>query len=73
MGKVKIAAIIKNPFRDWDYRVDILEVDEEWNYQEIYDRLMHEMLGPFEVISITEKINFDRKFVLNRAKISAKK
>ena len=61
----KIAVIIKHPYRDFDYRVDIVEVSLGATYEEIKNKVLSEMLGPFEVIAMTEKINFDRKIVLS--------
>jgi hypothetical protein len=61
MSKQKVAVIIKHPYRDWDYRVDIVEVDDTVTDQEISDAVMGEMLGPFEVIAISRSINFNRK------------
>jgi hypothetical protein len=57
----KLAVIIKHPYRDFDYRVDIIEVHEDVPYSDIRDKIMREMLGPFKVIAITDRINFDRK------------
>lgn len=57
----KVAVIIKHPFRDADWRVDIYEVPESMTDAEIYNYVMSKMLGPFEVMGMTEKIAFDRK------------
>lgn len=57
----KLAVIIKHPYRDFDYRVDIIEVHEDISHSEIEEKIMREMLGPFKVIAITDRINFDRK------------
>ena len=56
-----IAVIIKHPYRDFDYRVDIVEVSLEATYDEIRNKIMSEMLGPFEIIAMTEKVNPNRK------------
>ena len=70
----KIAVIIKHPFRDWDYRIDIIEVDETWTDSEIIEQLRKEMIGPFQVIALTTRISFDRKFpYLDRAKNTGEK
>jgi hypothetical protein len=60
----KIAAIIKHPGRDWegDVRVDILTVPEDADMNEIRGQLLSKMLGPFEVLFITDKVDLDRKF-----------
>lgn len=55
----KVAIIIKHPFRDYDWRVDIYEVDESLTNQQIKDYVMSQMLGPFEVIAITDRINLN--------------
>lgn len=71
----KVAVIIKHPGRDWegDVRVDIMEVPEDTTYDEIRDKVQAEMLGPFKVLYVTEKITFERKlsrssFELNKQK-----
>lgn len=72
--KTKVAVIIKHPGRDNDYRVDIIEVDETWTCDDIVAQIKIEMLGPFEVLALTEKINFERKFpYLDRVKATGKK
>lgn len=58
---MEIAAIIKHPGRDLDYRIDIMVVPDNQDLEELRNQLMREMLGPFEVIALTTKINFDRK------------
>lgn len=58
----KIAVIIKHPYRDYDWRVDIIEVDETWTHEDIMAQLQYEMLGPFEVVGLTQRISLDRKF-----------
>ena len=52
-----MAVIIKHPYRDFDYRVDVYTVDENTTNQELYEYVMSQMLGPFEVIAITEKLS----------------
>ena len=54
---MQVAVIIKHPYRDFDYRVDIYTVDEDTTNQEIHDYVMSQMLGPFEIIAITSKVN----------------
>lgn len=60
----KVAVIIKHPFRDFDYRVDIVEVPEDTLLDDVREAIEKNMLGPFEVIAMTSKINFDRKIEL---------
>jgi len=57
----KVGIIIKHPYRNNDYRIDIYEVSEELNYEQIHKYVMSQMLGPFEIVSITERISFDHK------------
>lgn len=58
---MKYAVIIKHPFRDGDFRVDIVDLPEGTSYGKIKEKVEREMLGPFEVIGITERIDFNRK------------
>lgn len=60
---MKYAVIIKHPYRDNDYRIDIIDIDEEqWSREQLERQLYKEMLGPFEIVAITSKISLDRKF-----------
>lgn len=59
---MKVAAIIKHPYRDFDWRVDILEVPDDTPTNEVKAYLEQNMLGPFEVLAVTEKLNLDRKY-----------
>lgn len=62
----KIAVIIKHPYRSNDYRVDIYEVPEETTGDELYNYVMSQMIGPFEIVSMTERLNLTCKMpVLN--------
>ncbi len=63
---MKIAVIIKHPFRDFDFRVDIVDVPDETKWDDIRTLIEREMLGPFEIIGMTEKINFERKLDLSK-------
>lgn len=54
---MKLAIIIKHPYRDFDYRVDIVDVPEEIPRYLIREYIMSKMLGPFEVIAITERVS----------------
>lgn len=56
---MKYAVIIKHPFRDWDWRVDI--VDSELSAAEVRQSVEASMLGPFEVVSVTDRLDLDRK------------
>lgn len=69
MSLIIYAVIIKHPYRDTDYRVDIVKVHEDISKQQIYEKIMKEMLGPFKVISITEKIDFDREIKFSQLEI----
>lgn len=60
---MKIAVIIKHPYRDYDYRVDIVDVPEGTEYDKIRTVIERQMLGPFQIIAMTEKLNLDRKIV----------
>ena len=57
----KVAVIIKHPYRDLDYRIDIYEIHEEMNYEKLSDYINSQMLGPFQIIAMTERIDFDCK------------
>ncbi len=57
----KVAVIIKHPYRDNDWRVDIYNVKETITNEELYESIMSEMLGHFEIIAMTEKVLLDNK------------
>lgn len=59
----KVAVIIKHPYREHDWRVDIIDAPEDISAYDITEMVMAEMLGPFEVVGISRQINFDRKMV----------
>jgi hypothetical protein len=62
----KVAVIIKHQFRDFDFRVDVYEVMEETSGKDLNDYIMSQMLGPFEIVAITERLNLTCKMpVLN--------
>jgi hypothetical protein len=63
----KLGVIIKHPFRDWDWRIDIYEVPEDMEKHELKKYVESKMLGPFEVIGISDKIDFDRKVDFSNA------
>jgi hypothetical protein len=54
------AVIIKHPYRDFDYRVDIVNVPDTTAPSDIRRVIERQMLGPFEVIAITDKVNPNR-------------
>ena len=57
----KVGVIITHPGRNNDYRIDIYEVPVNMNNIEIHEYVMFQMLGPFQIVSITERISFDCK------------
>lgn len=61
---MELAVIIKHAFRDKDYRVDIIKVDEDWDYRQVKCSIERDMLGPFEVVGITERYDPKRDIVL---------
>jgi uncharacterized protein YfeS len=54
---MKYAVIIKHPYRDNDYRVDLVDVPMDTRVEDIHRVIMSRMLGPFEVIAITAKVS----------------
>ena len=65
---MKIAIIIKHPYRANDWRVDIAEVDDDATFDEITEAVMKNMLGPFEIMGITKRIQFNRTLKINKSK-----
>lgn len=57
-----VAIAIKHPIRDWDFRVDIVEVEDNITNEQIIEAVQREMLGPFEVLWVTERVNLKRKW-----------
>ena len=57
----KLGVIIKHPFRDWDWRIDICEVPDNMEKHELQKYIESQMLGPFYVVGISDRIDFDRK------------
>jgi hypothetical protein len=57
---MKYAVIIKHPFRDHDYRVDVVDVSDDVSLVDVRRIIEAEMLGPFEVIAITPKYSPER-------------
>ena len=60
----KVAAIIRHPYRDDDYRVDIYNVPEEYCSRRGYIKayIQNNLLGHFEVVSITSRIQENCEF-----------
>jgi DNA replication initiation complex subunit (GINS family) len=56
----KVAVIIKHPFRDYDWRVDMVDVPEDTPPYAVKDAVMKQMLGPFEVIAVTDRVDMNR-------------
>jgi hypothetical protein len=56
---MKLAAIIKHPFRDNDFRVDIYESPEieTKDFENIRMAISESLLGPFEVIAVTSRVD----------------
>lgn len=53
---MKYAVVIKHPYRDFDYRVDVVDVPDGTSVSDIKKVIEREMLGPFEVLCITDRI-----------------
>jgi len=53
----KVAVIIKHVFRDYDYRVDIHTLPEGKTERELYQEIQKTLLGPFEIVSITDRVS----------------
>lgn len=68
----KLAVIIKHSFRDWDWRVDICEVPDNVEKHELKEYVESQMLGPFEVVAISERINYKRVDAKEHFKCSLK-
>lgn len=62
----QIAVIIKHSYRDNDFRIDIVTVDDDVSNYEVRVQIQREMLGPFEVVGISERINFNRVIDFNQ-------
>lgn len=66
----QVAVIIKHPYRDNDWRVDIYEVPDEMTSEELQKYVMSQMLGPFEIIAITTRLSFKCNGLMTRDKIN---
>ena len=53
----KVAVIIKHVFRDYDYRVDIHTLPEGKTERQLYQEIQKTLLGPFEIVSITDRVS----------------
>lgn len=62
----KVAVIIKHLFRDFDFRVDVYEVPKETSGKDLNGYVMSQMLGPFEIVAITERLRTCKMPVLNK-------
>lgn len=54
---MKVAAIIKHTFRDFDYRVDIYEIDSEDHMPSLEKKIKRGLLAHFELIALTLKVD----------------
>jgi hypothetical protein len=59
---IKLAVIIKNPYRDYDWRVDVYEVPEGTPWEDLRKHVEAKMLGPFQVVGITDRIRMVTDF-----------
>ena len=60
----KIAVIIKHPYRSSDFRIDIYDIPNEISDYDLIDYVNSQMLGPFEIIGLSERITFGCKMKL---------
>lgn len=60
----KIAVVIKHMYRDYDYRVDVYNVEDGVSLQHVHDYAKSKMIGPFEIISVTEKFCLRENLIL---------
>ena len=58
---IKVGVIIKHPYRDYDWRIDIYEVRKEMTNEEIKKYVYSQTLEPFEVMGIFRRISYDKK------------
>lgn len=57
----QLAIVIGNPCRDNDVRVDIVEVPENYDYDKVKSDYQSKLLGHFEILHITERLNLNAK------------
>lgn len=55
----KYAVIIKHAFRDYDYRVDVYEVEEDTEIDDIRKYVLSNLMGNFVIVSITERLDLN--------------
>ena len=55
----KYAVIIKRAFRDYDYRVDVYEVEEDTEIDDIRKYVLSNLMGNFVIVSITERLSLN--------------
>ena len=53
----RVAVIIKHPFRECDYRVDLYDCPDDADRQSMVNHIQAKMLGPFEVVALTERVS----------------
>lgn len=60
----KVAAIIKHPYRDGDYRIDMYDIPDEYYDRPDYIKayIQSNLLGHFKVIALCSRIREDCKF-----------
>lgn len=56
----KVAIIIKHPGRDFDYRIEIINVKNSITEDYIYTKIKNNLLSPFEIVAITQNINIHK-------------
>lgn len=59
-----VAIALKHPMRDWGFRVDIVEVEDNITNEQIIEAMQREVLGPFEILWLTERVNLKRKLTI---------
>lgn len=62
---MKIAVIIKHPYRDNDYRVDIIDAPEDTTDVQIEREINRTMLGPFRIVAISRRVDLNRHINLS--------
>lgn len=65
---MKYAVLVKHFGRDmWDVRIEIVEAPKEVGPKEVEDFVREGLLGPFEVIAVTDRI-YERIFTARHPK-----
>lgn len=64
---MKYAVIIKHPGRDYDWRVDVIDIKnpDDYTREQIERALYRKMLGSFEILAITAKVDFNASIDLS--------